>query len=42
MDLEPVIRGLLVSVLARRSDRSEGVIREGFSLYDDEIKHSNL
>jgi hypothetical protein len=42
MDLEPVIRGLLVLILALRSDRSQGVIREGLSLYGDEIKHWNL
>ena len=42
MDLELVIRGLLVPVLALLSDGSRGIIRDGFSLYGDEIKHWNL
>ncbi len=42
MDLEAVIRGLFVPVLALLSDGSRGINREGFPLYDGEFKHWNL
>ena len=42
IDLEPVIRGLLVQMLALLSDRNQGVIRKRLPLFGNDIKQWNL